>query len=116
MGALSTHVLDTSAGRPAAGMRVELFRAGPDHTLLVTARTNANGRVDQPLLQGDEFRRGQYEIVFHAGEYFATQGLNLTEPPFLDVVTIRFGVADPGQNYHLPLLLSPWSYSTYRGS
>ena len=116
MGTLSTHVLDTAAGRPASGLRLELYRVGAERKLLATAQTNANGRVDQPLLQGDEFRRGEYEVIFHAGDYFARQGLSLPEPPFLDQVTIRFGVAEPEQNYHLPLLISPWSYSTYRGS
>ena len=116
MGALSTHVLDTSAGKPAAGVRLELYHLGADRTLLSSAVTNANGRVDRPLLQGEAFQRGEYEIIFHAGEYFARQGLSLPDPPFLDRVAIRFGVADAGQNYHLPLLISPWSYSTYRGS
>lgn len=116
MGALSTHVLDTSAGRPASGVRLELYRVGAEPTLLASAVTNANGRVDQPLLEGEAFQCGEYEIVYHAGDYFGCQGLSLPEPPFLDRVTIRFGVADAGQNYHLPLLISPWSYSTYRGS
>lgn len=116
MGALTTHVLDTSAGKPGAGMRVELYRAGPGRQHVLTTNTNADGRCAQPLLQGDALEAGEYELVFHAGEYFSRQGIALPEPPFLGQVVIRFGVADVAQHYHVPLLLSPWGYSTYRGS
>lgn len=117
-GRLSTHVLDTAHGRPAAGVAVELWRLGPDdaRTLVAAARTNADGRTDQPLLSGDALVAGTYELVFAAGDYFAGLGLDVPEPRFLDRVPVRFGVADPTANYHVPLLLSPWAYSTYRGS
>jgi 5-hydroxyisourate hydrolase len=112
-GWLSTHVLDTANGRPAAGLEIELFKIkGDERSALKTVRTNADGRTDEPLLNEDEFERGIYEIVFHVGEYFGEGG----EPPFLDRVPLRFGVSDPEAHYHVPLLASPWSYSTYRGS
>ena len=112
-GTLTTHVLDTARGRPAAGMPLELFRiAGEDRRLLKTTTTNADGRTDEPLLAGEDFTVGVYEIVFHAGGYFGEGG----EPPFLGRVPVRFGVSDPQAHYHVPLLASPWSYSTYRGS
>ncbi len=117
-GRLTTHVLDTARGRPAAGMTVEVWRLGPDgegRTLLGTARTNVDGRVDEPLLTGGELTVGVYEIVFAVGDYFAA-GEPLPDPPFLDRVPVRFGVADPAAHYHVPLLASPWAYSTYRGS
>jgi 5-hydroxyisourate hydrolase len=116
MGALTTHVLDTSAGRPAAGVRVELFRDHLDGERLAASETNADGRCAAPLLQGAALRSGEYELVFHAGEYFRANGIAVTDPPFLDRVVIRFGVADPSRHYHVPLLLSPYGYSTYRGS
>ena len=116
MGALTTHVLDISAGKPGAGMRIDLYRVGTSHHHLLTMNTNADGRPPQPLVQGDAFERGEYELVFHAGEYFSRQGVVQTEPPFLGQVVIRFGVADAAQHYHVPLLLSPYGYSTYRGS
>ncbi|MDB5745912.1 MAG: uraH [Massilia sp.] len=117
MGKLSTHVLDTAHGRPAAGVAIELYAldAG-SRTLLAQARTNAEGRCDAPLLEGDALQAGRYELVFAAGDYFAAQGVALPDPRFVDRVTIAFGVADPGQNYHVPLVVTPWSYSTYRGS
>jgi 5-hydroxyisourate hydrolase len=119
-GHLTTHVLDTARGRPAAGMRVELFRfdpAGDERRLLKEVRTNADGRTDAPLLAEDELSRGFYEIVFEVGEYFAGQPeAGCTDLPFLERVPVRFGVADPSAHYHVPLLASPWSYSTYRGS
>lgn len=112
-GFLTTHVLDTANGRPAAGLEIELFRIeGDDRRSLKTVRTNADGRTDEPLLNEDEFERGVYEIVFRVGGYFGEGG----EPPFLDLVPLRFGVSDPEAHYHVPLLASPWSYSTYRGS
>jgi 5-hydroxyisourate hydrolase len=117
MGKLSTHVLDTAHGRPAQGVRVELYAAEAGaRSLVKTEFTNADGRCGAPLLEGAELRPGQYELVFHAGDYFAAQGVELPSPRFLDRVTIAFGIADSGQNYHVPLVMTPWSYSTYRGS
>jgi 5-hydroxyisourate hydrolase len=117
MGKLSTHVLDTAHGRPAAGVKVELYAlAGVGRTLLKQETTNADGRCGSPLLEGDALRAGQYELVFAAGDYFAAQGVALPEPRFIDRVTIAFGIADASQNYHVPLVVTPWSYSTYRGS
>jgi 5-hydroxyisourate hydrolase len=117
MGKLSTHVLDTTRGKPGAGVKVELFRvADGQKSLLKTELTNADGRCDQPLLEGPEVVSGRYELVFHAGDYFAAQGVAMSEPRFIDQVTIAFGIADPAQNYHVPLVVTPWSYSTYRGS
>ncbi len=117
MGRLTTHVLDTSAGRPAAGVRVELYRLdGDGRERLADVKTNDDGRCDQPLLEGDGFRTGEYEILFHAGAYFQSVGVTLSEPAFLDTVPIRFGIAEAGQHYHVPLLISPFGYSTYRGS
>ncbi len=117
MGRLTTHVLDTHAGTPATGMRVELYRHdGGALTLLADLRTNADGRADAPLLEGAALLAGRYELRFHVGAYFAARGVPTPEPPFLDVVPICFGVADPAAHYHVPLLVSPWSYATYRGS
>ena len=117
MGKLSTHVLDTAHGRPAAGVAIELYAVhGSTRTLLAQATTNADGRCDAPLLEGDALQAGRYELVFAAGDYFAAHGVALPEPRFVDRVTIAFGVADPAQNYHVPLVVTPWSYSTYRGS
>ncbi len=118
MGRLTTHVLDTAHGRPAAGLRLCLYRIGSMgvRTLVVEAVTNADGRTDAPLMAGDAFRTGHYELVFQAGAYFADAGAALADPPFLDEVPIRFGIADAEGHYHVPLLVSPWSYSTYRGS
>jgi hydroxyisourate hydrolase len=112
-GKLTTHVLDTARGRPAEGMAVELFR---HEERLKAVRTNADGRTDEPLLAAGELRAGSYELVFDVGAYFADAGLASTDEPFLGLVPVRFGIADPGANYHVPLLTSPWSYSTYRGS
>jgi 5-hydroxyisourate hydrolase len=117
MGKLSTHVLDTTQGKPGARVRLELYYIEDGRrTLLKTETTNADGRCDAPLLAGDELRIGQYELVFAAGDYFADQGVPLPSPRFIDRVTIAFGVADASQNYHVPLVVTPWSYSTYRGS
>jgi 5-hydroxyisourate hydrolase len=118
-GSLTTHVLDIAQGRPAANLLIELWRldlAGGGHTLLTSLRTNADGRTDAPLLEGDAFAAGVYELVFDVSEYFETQGLGGDMPPFLGRVPVRFGVADPTAHYHVPLLVSPWAYSTYRGS
>ena len=117
MGKLSTHVLDTTQGKPGAGVAVELYALdGTSRVLLASTATNKDGRCDQPLLEGDAMRAGRYELVFGAGDYFAAQGVALPEPRFVDRVTIAFGIADPAQNYHVPLVVTPWSYSTYRGS
>jgi 5-hydroxyisourate hydrolase len=119
-GLLTTHVLDTAHGRPAVAMRVELFRLDPasgGRSLLKRTQTNADGRTDAPLLAEDELSRGTYELVFEVGAYFAGQPeASFADLPFLDRVPVRFGVADPSAHYHVPLLTSPWSYSTYRGS
>jgi len=117
MGKLSTHVLDTAHGRPAANVAIELYAVdGASRALLLRATTNLDGRCDAPLLAGEAFQTGRYELVFAAGDYFAALGVALPEPRFVDRVTIAFGVADPSQNYHVPLVVTPWSYSTYRGS
>lgn len=115
-GLLTTHVLDTANGKPAAGISVELYAIeGEGCRLVKTTRTNADGRTDEPLLSREEFAVGLYEIIFDVAEYFAGE-TNLPDPPFLGRVPIRFGIADPESHYHVPLLASPWSYSTYRGS
>ncbi len=117
MGKLSTHVLDTAQGKPGAGVRVELYALeGGARRLVKSDTTNTDGRCNTPLLEGEALRAGQYELVFAAGDYFAAQGVAMTQPRFIDRVTIAFGVADAAQNYHVPLVVTPWSYSTYRGS
>jgi 5-hydroxyisourate hydrolase len=117
MGHLSTHVLDTVRGKPAAGVAIRLYACqGKERRLVKSITTNADGRTDAPLLSGNDFAVGIYELVFGAGDYHRAQGHQLPSPPFLDEVVIRFGVADSSVNYHVPLLLSPYSYSTYRGS
>lgn len=118
MGKLSTHVLDTAHGSPAAAMRVELYRIGANGApeLIKRTVTNLDGRTDAPLLSGDELRTGTYELQFHVAEYFEGRGAEQANPPFLDLIPIRFAIADGDGNYHVPLLVSPWSYSTYRGS
>lgn len=116
-GRLTTHVLDTATGRPAAGLKLELSRIeGDKRTLLKTVATNSDGRCDAPLLQGAELAAGQYELLFHVGDYLRASGTELPDPPFLDLVPLRFGIADVAQHYHVPLLVSPYAYSTYRGS
>jgi 5-hydroxyisourate hydrolase len=117
MGKLTTHVLNTAHGKPAAGVRITLHR-GLDgrYALVKDAVTNADGRCDAPLLEGAAFAAGRYRLVFAAGEYFARCGAALAEPPFVDEVVVDFGVADAAAHYHVPLLVSPWSWSTYRGS
>ena len=120
MGRLTTHVLDTANGRPASGVSVRVYAldAADSHgrRLLRDVVTNADGRCDAPLLEGEGFAAGRYEIVFGAGAYFNALGTAQPQPPFVDEVVIRFGIADAAQHYHVPLLVSPWSYSTYRGS
>jgi 5-hydroxyisourate hydrolase len=118
-GRLTTHVLDQVHGRPAAGLAVELFRIDPEsgeRERLTMVRTNADGRTDGPLLAGDALQSGIYELVFDVGAYFAVIGEANAPVPFLDRVPVRFGIADPDANYHVPLLATPWAYSTYRGS
>ncbi|HET7714470.1 MAG TPA: hydroxyisourate hydrolase [Bauldia sp.] len=116
MGRLTTHVLDTARGRPAAGLAVELYRLGKGGEERLTAvATNSDGRVDRPLLDGQDFVPGTYEIRFHAGDYLRGTG-NPPNPLFLDVIPVRFGIASADEHYHVPLLLSPYGYSTYRGS
>ncbi len=113
MGRLTTHVLDTAAGKPAAGLKIELWSI---ERKLVSKITNADGRVDAPLLEGDAMAAGTYELRFFAGDYLRAGNATLSDPPFLDIIPIRFGIADPAAHYHVPLLLSPYGYSTYRGS
>lgn len=118
MAGLTTHVLDVTRGRPAGGVKVELYEVAADGAVrrLADVTTNADGRTDAPLIGPADARQGTYELRFHAGDYFRAQGAALADPPFLDVVPIRFAVADPAAHYHVPLIVSPWSYSTYRGS
>jgi len=117
LGKLSTHVLDTARGCPAAGVSVELLVADGDRWRpLCTAVTNVDGRTDAPLLPESAVQPGRYRLVFAAGDYFRRTGGPLPEPPFVDRVTLDFGIAEAGGSYHVPLLVSPWSYSTYRGS
>ena len=116
-GRLSTHVLDTAHGKPAAGVKLVLSEIGRSaRGILREAVTNADGRTDAPLISGEPLRVGTYEITFHAGDYFRALGTALPAPPFADVVPLRFGIAEPEGHYHVPLLVSPWSFSTYRGS
>ncbi len=116
-GRLTTHVLDTMAGRPGSDLTIELFRVESGKPVLIKAvQTNADGRCDAPLLAGAEMVPGTYELVFHVGSYFRRLGVVLPDPAFLDSVPVRFGIADSAQHYHVPLLISPYSYSTYRGS
>jgi 5-hydroxyisourate hydrolase len=117
MGRLSTHVLDTARGKPASGVAVRLYVCNHDgRRLLHSTTTNADGRTAEPLLQGDELQPGTYELVFGAGDYHRAQQQVHDSPPFLDEIVLRFGVSDPAGNYHVPLLLSPFGYTTYRGS
>jgi len=115
MGKLTTHVLDTGSGNPAAGMKIEVFRLTGGRTKLAEVVTNADGRVDAPILEGDAFQPGEYELVFHAGAYLAATGQDLPDPKFLNFIPLRFGIAED-KHYHVPLLLSAFGYSTYRGS
>lgn len=118
MAHLTTHVLDTAHGRPAAGVRIDVssIDAGGVSSLLATATTNADGRTEAPLLAADALVPGHYEIAFHVGAYFRRVGAVAADLPFLDVVPVRFTIADANGRYHVPLLVSPWSYTTYRGS
>ena len=117
MAHVSTHVLDLTSGAPAAGVRIELFRpAAAGRELIRSTVTNRDGRTSEPLLAADRLPGGAYELVFHAGEYFQAAGVDLPNPAFLDEVVVRFLVDPSGGSYHVPLLLSPYGYSTYRGS
>jgi 5-hydroxyisourate hydrolase len=117
MGKLTTHVLDTMNGSPAAGMAVRLYRVdGATPQLLRSVQLDADGRAGGPLLEGTDFVPGRYRLVFELADYFRARGVVLPEPPFLDSVPLDFGLADTGAHYHVPLLASPWAYSTYRGS
>jgi hydroxyisourate hydrolase len=115
---VTTHVLDVTSGRPAAGVRLELFAlvGASGRERIADVVTNADGRTDKPLVDASQARAGQFELIFHAGDYFRGRRAELADPPFLDLIPIRFGIADPQAHYHVPLLVSPWSYSTYRGS
>ena len=113
---LTTHVLDTYHGTPAAGVAVELARLGEQRETVARTVTNAEGRCPQPLLSGEQMRTGLYELSFDMESYFRGKGVALPQPPVLTTVVIRIGIADASAHYHVPLLASPWSYSTYRGS
>ncbi len=115
MGTLTTHVLDTAQGKPGAGMRIDVYSLNGDRQQIKRLQTNTDGRTDETVLSDEEFGLGNWELVFHVGAYFAGQQVPQADPPFLDEVVIRFGLA-ADQHYHVPLLVSPWSYSTYRGS
>tara|TARA_Y100001970_G_C13829196_1_gene648855 strand:+ start:33 stop:380 length:348 start_codon:yes stop_codon:yes gene_type:complete len=112
---LTTHCLDTFSGKPAKGVKVEVYLISDKKEKLNSIILNDNGRSDKPLLEGSNFKEGKYEMVFFIGDYFKNL-TNLPKIPFLDEVIIRFGISKPGEHYHIPLLVSPWSYSTYRGS
>lgn len=117
MGRLTTHVLDTALGQPAQNLRIELFqKEGGNLKKISQIRTNADGRSDAPLLEGTEFEIGIFQLNFHAGDYFDRSSVKLPEPKFLDEVIVRFGISDIEAHYHVPILLSPYGYSTYRGS
>ncbi len=117
MGAVTTHVLDTARGIPAHGVHIALYRVDRDDRQELTwATTNADGRVDAPLLAGDDLREGIYELRFGMGDYFRSRDVPVADPPFLDEVVIRFTIGDRDAHYHVPLLATPWSYTTYRGS
>jgi len=115
MGRLTTHILDTIHGSPAAGVKISLFALSDGRKLLARSTSNSDGRTEKPLLAGEAMQTGCYELEFDIGGYFASRSVSVDDPPFLDTVVIRFSIrAD--ENYHVPLLASPWSYSTYRGS
>ncbi|MDB6049908.1 MAG: 5-hydroxyisourate hydrolase [Pseudomonas sp.] len=117
MGRLTTHVLDAAHGCPGSSIKIELYRVDGDRLEhLASATTNSDGRCDAPLLQGDDYRTGVYQLQFHAGDYYRARGTELPDQAFLDVVILRFGIDAEQDHYHVPLLISPYSYSTYRGS
>ncbi|WP_019906558.1 hydroxyisourate hydrolase [Methylobacterium sp. 77] len=116
-GRLSTHVLDTLSGKPAGGMKIDFYVSeNGAFRLVMQMTTNADGRTDKPVLVGDALKAGSYQFVFHVGEYFKAKGVPQADPPFLDMVPVQFSIADAKAHYHVPLLTTPWSYSTYRGS
>jgi len=115
MGRLTTHILDTAQGRPAASVEIRLYAVDSRRTLVATSMSNIDGRTDEPLLEGDSMRTGPYELEFDIGPYFRSSGIELGDPPFLDTIVIRFSLQGD-EHYPVPLLASPWSYSTYRGS
>ena len=115
MGRLTTHILDTAQGCPAGNVGIRLFFVDDERTLVTSTTSNADGRTDQPLIEGDAMHGGRYELEFDVGAYFAAQGIKTGKPAFLDTVVIRFSIS-ASEHYHVPLLVSPWSYSTYRGS
>ncbi|NYE08133.1 5-hydroxyisourate hydrolase [Bacillus niacini] len=117
-GKLTTHVLDTSIGKPASGVLVELVRVGPnkEKEAIRFSYTNEDGRLNHPLLEGDNMKRGIYELLFYIGDYYRNRGVSADDPSFLDCVPVRFGISEPASHYHVPLLISPGGYSTYRGS
>ena len=115
-GSLSTHILDTAQGCPAEGVTIALYRTDQLNIPLVLCVSNGDGRTDKALLAGDELIAGEYELVFHVAKYFRNSNLAVADPPFLDRIAIRFTITHPEESYHVPLLVSPWSYSTYRGS
>ena len=117
MGKLTTHVLDTASGKPGAGMSIELsVLEGRDWRMLKSLRTNADGRTDEPLLEGVALKPGQYRLTFDVSSYYLQLGTVLAHPPFLDRVPLHFGIAEPAQHCHVPLLCTPWGYTTYKGS
>jgi len=116
MGRLTTHVLDTALGKPAQGIVIELWSLDGAASLINSVITNHDGRTDGPLLEGEALRPGAYELRFQTGDYHRKCGIPVADPPFLDVIPVRFGIADASRHYHVPLLLSPYGYSTYRGS
>ena len=117
MGRLSTHVLDSSNGQPAAGMRIDfLERIGDQYQLIKTLHTNTDGRTDQPVMAAEVMRSGEFELLFYVADYYRARGATLNNPPFIDRVPIRFGIHDRNTHFHVPLLCTPWSYTTYRGS
>lgn len=119
MSGLTTHILDLTHGKPAENVKIELFFLNEDSNtrqLIKKAVTNSDGRLDTPLLTGDEAKIGNYELIFHIGEYFSIQNIELPDPPFLEKVPVQFGIANLEAHYHVPLLVSPWGYQVYRGS
>lgn len=116
MGKLTTHVLDTAQGKPAAGLKIELFSLTGQRSLVKSVLTNDDGRCDAPLLDDSDRIEGEWELLFYVAEYFQGQDVDMGDPPFLNQVPVRFGMNGKEQHYHVPLLVSPWSYTTYRGS
>lgn len=117
MGKLTTHILDLTHGIPASQVKIELFSIEQSNkTLLAKSKTNNDGRVDDPLLSDEKMVSGEYELLFYIGDYFQEKETPLSDPPFLNIVSVRFGIADPAAHYHVPLLVSPWGYQIYRGS